>query len=967
MTKRSASSRHRLHSLCRALCEPLEVRWLLNAPGTNYPNHMVNTADLTISGGEPHLTTRQGAGITVNGGSTPDSIRLVRNGALLDVYINNTSTTPDAEYDYAGVTSVAGLDGNDTIVLDYSAGDPVTPGGLNIDGGAGTDTILVTGLTGSTAVLDSGTTLTIGGNDVITYINTEAIEFANGSNTLGSTNPSTTQPLAIDIDAGSALTLATGAVLPSTADFNVDGTLDLSSQNESIDQLTGGGTVSLGSGQLTVGAAGGSSTFAGSITGAGGITKTGTGSFTLAGANTYTGATTISIGTLTVTGSINANDTANIGQIIVGNVSGNAQLIVAGTVNATSTGSGHWPSIVVGTVSGANGSILVNSGVLTTTNELWLSSVVGAYGAMTINSGSVTLGSWLALCRGGGVGMLDQNGGSLTVLTNNISVGSIVVGSANNGDHSVANLTGGTTTVTNGGLYAGELTPGVVNVSGSAMLNLNGTLGISVGGSAVNATSTLNLNGGTIVTSQVTSSAVVNLNGATLKVRANNADFLNAASTVFGGGAIIDTNGNSVVGANQPLQSPTGNGVTGIGLTSNGTGYVDAPVVTIKGGRFAFTDGATAVANFDPATGQVTGITITNPGNYSSTVGLSVTFTGGGGTPPTVGGITTAVNTSGGVTKNGSGELLLNGQNTYGGNTVVNAGLLMLDNVTNGSNLILAGNATTQVAGNGQVIVGSLSGPSSSSVLVNSGSTLAINSATGTFAGTMSVGGGGTVKFPGSTGSSTTLSLGTLNLGNATIGTSATALTPMTLQVSNLTFGGTIDVSNNILIAPGTAADAEKLINTTHHVTTSAAGLVLGYGATSSSNFEVRATLLGDSDLDGKVNVTDLANLAGNFGKTGGQFWLNGDFDYNGNVNVADLADLAGNFGQSLSGSTATATPMAAASSAALCNSSAIRAEPPLSTTSEVSSRDSSPALANGPDSVYSDLQVLWSDARIVA
>jgi hypothetical protein len=68
----------------------------------------------------------------------------------------------------------------------------------------------------------------------------------------------------------------------------------------------------------------------------------------------------------------------------------------------------------------------------------------------------------------------------------------------------------------------------------------------------------------------------------------------------------------------------------------------------------------------------------------------------------------------------------------------------------------------------------------------------------------------------------------------------------------------------------------------------------------------------GDTNHDRSVNVSDLADLAGNFGKTSGMLWHSGDFDYNGNVNVADLADLAGNFGKMLasgtSGSAATDT-----------------------------------------------------------
>jgi hypothetical protein len=64
--------------------------------------------------------------------------------------------------------------------------------------------------------------------------------------------------------------------------------------------------------------------------------------------------------------------------------------------------------------------------------------------------------------------------------------------------------------------------------------------------------------------------------------------------------------------------------------------------------------------------------------------------------------------------------------------------------------------------------------------------------------------------------------------------------------------------------------------------------------------------LLGDADHDRHVNVADLADLAGNFGKTAGMTLINGDFDYTGNVNVADLADLAGNFGKTLAAGSST-------------------------------------------------------------
>src|SRR5439155_9358448 len=108
-------------------------------------------------------------------------------------------------------------------------------------------------------------------------------------------------------------------------------------------------------------------------------------------------------------------------------------------------------------------------------------------------------------------------------------------------------------------------------------------------------------------------------------------------------------------------------------------------------------------------------------------------------------------------------------------------------------------------------------------------------------------------------------------------------------QPAALTLSGTIDLTNNILIAPGVPSDAKAYIATTHQITTSTAGRALGYADAGGGNFEVRATLPGDSDLNGIVNVGDLGALATGYGVTSGAFWINGDFDYNGSVDVSDL------------------------------------------------------------------------------
>jgi hypothetical protein len=59
--------------------------------------------------------------------------------------------------------------------------------------------------------------------------------------------------------------------------------------------------------------------------------------------------------------------------------------------------------------------------------------------------------------------------------------------------------------------------------------------------------------------------------------------------------------------------------------------------------------------------------------------------------------------------------------------------------------------------------------------------------------------------------------------------------------------------------------------------------------------------LPGDANLDGQVNGSDFALLAGNFGRTG-RDWYAGDFNFDRNVDGSDFALLASNFGRSHTG-----------------------------------------------------------------
>ncbi|WP_372846620.1 beta strand repeat-containing protein, partial [Pontiella sp.] len=85
------------------------------------------------------------------------------------------------------------------------------------------------------------------------------------------------------------------------------GLFDLNGNLEYIGSLSGSGQVNLGSGTLSTGADGTSTTYSGLIQGSGIIRKYGWGTFTLSGNNTYSGDTEIYTGTLQVNGSQTAS------------------------------------------------------------------------------------------------------------------------------------------------------------------------------------------------------------------------------------------------------------------------------------------------------------------------------------------------------------------------------------------------------------------------------------------------------------------------------------------------------------------------------------------------------------------------------------------------------------------------------------------------------------------------------------
>ncbi|KAB2641637.1 MAG: hypothetical protein DVB25_01095, partial [Verrucomicrobia bacterium] len=427
------------------------------------------------------------------------------------------------------------------------------------------------------------------------------------------------------------------------------------------------------SGNLLTTTGSGVTTISGDITGVGGLSKAGAGTTTLSGtANSYSGQTTVAAGTLSLTGTLNTGENTT-SQVTIGTTNtDNALMKSSGTLIAGTTTA---PSLRVAAVAGAAGALHISDQAISTTSELWLGSGAGAYAGLRIAGGSLTCGGNLVAGFDNDRALVSQTSGTIGITTNQL-----IMASGGAGSMAVANLSGGSLTAANpatGGACVGDSGTGTLNNFTSAVF-LSGS-GLLVGKNP-GSVGIVNLLGGSVATNRVaagTGSSTLNFNGGTLTANASTgASFFTGlgGTYIYGaGGTINAASYNNTVA--QPLLAPLGYGVSATGLTVSGGGYIDAPLVVVSGGDGS---GACAVANID-ASGNLTGITITNPGS-GYTIPPVFTLTGGGiGNTGAIGGSATLVaNTSGLLTLTGtSGSLTFPSAaaNTYSGGTLVIGGL----------------------------------------------------------------------------------------------------------------------------------------------------------------------------------------------------------------------------------------------------------------------------------------------------
>lgn len=513
------------------------------------------------------------------------------------------------------------------------------------------------------------------------------------------------------------------------------GTLNLNAFNQTLNGLSGSGTVDTvagGAPTLTVGSNDVSSVFTGltkNSAGALAVTKTGAGTFVLGGTTTYTGSTTIAGGTL-----------------VVASTSGQTPFFMTNANTTLRFASNYFSAQGINLPTNTTSvpeTILVDAGAEAVVQGL--------------NGGN------------GGTGNVWFSGGGALRLTNSISTYS-----------SKFRLNYLTFIIDNNAIFT-NLNPSIESQIGSGITpnqptNAAGTMTVRGNGQYIQPTQGLRLgsdgNGSTGILN-VQDTAVVSTPLIYIPRQGGNTGIVNQANGTVTVGSI---QGGAGVGGTNWLGVYNLNGGT---LAWGGVfgGAPTAPsmimLLNLNGGLLQLTGSASI--------GGWTAINVFSNNAVVDTMANAVTFNDA---------FLAGDAFNGSLIKLGSGTLTLGGTNTYSGNTVVSNGVLALSlpaggtsSLSNSPTIRLEPTATLDVSGiangfqvvNGQTLRGNgfVSGPTT----VNAGGTLTIGGATGT---------------PGTLTFNNNLTL----TGNTTLRLNKSATSDLLTGIGTLQAGGTLNLAN---------------------------------------------------------------------------------------------------------------------------------------------------------------------------
>lgn len=532
-----------------------------------------------------------------------------------------------------------------------------------------------------------------------------------------------------------------------------------------------------------------------------GLHKTGTNALTLSmGVQTFTGDILSQRGNLILSGMaatqtnnlyVNSGATLtleNTGDRTFSNVmtgggtyaftgNGNKTLANGGTFGAlVKGGSGSLTFSAAGTTTNGNfvssgGVINLGGATLSVGGETQVGQGGGANSTLKVAAGDTLIANnWLAVGRGGGTGILEISGGTITKQGG----GSVIIGARDGGQsNGTVNQTGGTFTVNNGEFWIGQNGNDAANKSVGTYNLSNGTVTtnswLAIGREGGNGT--LNISGGTF-TKQGNDHVEIGgtgTNGAT--------GLLNIS-----GGTFNQTSGETRIGlstAGSGTLTVSGSGVANLGVVklsyaNNGTGTMNLNGGTTTVQRIEKSSGGNAVVNFNG------GVLKAKANEVAFLGGLNSANVLAGGAKIDTNGFDVTVNQAllagtgnGGLTKSGTGKLTLTGVSTYTGTTSVESGTLA---VTGTGSF----NASTQIN-------------------VASGATLDVTAATG-----FTIGSAQTLSGPGTVAGAMTVA-GTLSPGSS----------PGTLNTGSQTWSNGGDYNFQMLNTTGVTGTGWDLVSIT--------------------------------------------------------------------------------------------------------------------------------------------------------
>ncbi len=571
-----------------------------------------------------------------------------------------------------------------------------------------------------------------------------------------------------------------------------------------------------------------------------------------------------------------ASDQLGTGTINVsGNVSANIINIRSSSSSLTLSGGNISLQSGLSAINTANTTAIthtISSDITLNATQNWTVSNGGATGTANLDVSGDILGGTNGLGKAGN-GTLTLSGasnswnGNTTVGggTLNLSGGLSTTGAVNVNSTTDATfkITGNftqtrTANVRNFVIAGGANRYGTVDVSGSAIVNLTAMMiGEEAGGHGV-----FNQSGGTVNFSSnlwmAGQTSALNVSGGSLNLGSNTLALgmgspAASVSTVTVNGTGSITAGTLAMGLfSRNATSMTvnlGDGTAGGNLTITGMSYgagatAGPTTINFNGGTLTASNTFSMITQASTVV-QSGGAFINVVPTRTFTIGTALTDGGGGG----------------GLTKDGTGTLILTGNNTYTGDTTVNTGTLQIGaggrlgsgayagNITNGGTFIYAGT-------NAQTLSGVISG--SGNLTHNAASTLTLSGvniytgATTISGGTLEIGGAGSLNSGSYAGNIT---------NNATLLWNSTAAQ---------TLGGVISGTGSFI--------------KTNSATVTLSGLNTYTGATvvSEGTLEVGATgLLGSGNYTNSITITNDASFV--FGGTNAQI-LSGVISGSGNL-----------------------------------------------------------------------------------